>query len=131
MKTKPTKTCRKSLRHVRALGHFRVLKKSRATILMSDVVENDMTDTKPVPLWKKGDVVNIFQLSGPKGLELEGRATVVRALGGWNEHYMVRFHRKDGKIEREAYERFIDREGQADAAAYIVKFNKRIDFKTA
>lgn len=96
-----------------------------------DNVENDMTDTKPVPLWKKGDVVNIFQLSGHKGLELEGRATVVKALGGWNEHYMVRFHRKDGKIEREAYERFIDRDGQTDAAAYIAVFNKRIGFEAS
>ena len=96
-----------------------------------DNVEMKMTDTKPVPLWKKGDVVNIFQLSGHKGLKLEGRATVVKPLGGCNEHYMVRFHRKDGKIEREAYERFIDREGQDDAAAYIIEFNKRIGFKTA
>ena len=98
-----------------------------------------MTDTEPhyaprkqseaVPLWKKGDVVNIFQLSMAKGLELEGRAVVVKPLGGWNEHYMVRFYRKkDGKLEREAYERFIDREGQADPAAYIVEFNKRIGF---
>lgn len=85
-----------------------------------------MTDTKPVPLWKKGDDVNIFQLSMLKGLELEGRAKVVKALGGWNEHYMVRFYRKDGKLERESYERFIDRDGQADPAAYIVEFNKRI-----
>lgn len=90
-----------------------------------------MTDTKPVPLWKKGDVVNIFQLSGRKGLELEGRATVAKALGGWDEHYMVRFHRKDGQIEREAYERFIDRDGQTDAAAYIAEFNKRIGFKAS
>lgn len=87
-----------------------------------------MTDTKPVPLWKKGDVVNIFQLSMAKGLELEGRAKVVKPLGGWNEHYMVRFYRKDGKLERESYERFIDREGQTDPSAYIVEFNKRIGY---
>ena len=84
--------------------------------------------TKPIPLWKKGDVVNIFQLSMSTGLILEGRATVVKALGGWNEHYMVRFHRKDGKLARESYERFIGRDGQNDPAAYIVEFNKRIGY---
>ena len=88
-----------------------------------------MSETTPVPLWKKGDVVNIFQLSMAKGLELEGRALVVKPLGGYNEHYMVRFYRKkDGKLGREAYERFIDREGQTDPATYIIEFNKRIGF---
>lgn len=93
-----------------------------------DIVENDMTDTKAVPLWKKGDVVNIFQISMSKGLMLEGRATVSKVIGGWDEHYMVRFHGKDGKPQREAYERFIDRDGQVDAGAYIAEFNKKIGY---
>lgn len=83
------------------------------------------------PLWKRGDVVNIFQLSYSAGLTLEGRATVVKPLARSNEHYMVRFHRKDGTVEQEAYERFIDREGQTDPAAYIVEFNKKCGIKTA
>ncbi len=88
-----------------------------------------MTDGKPVPLWKRSDEVNIFQLSMSTGLVLEGRAKVVKALGGWDEHYMVQFYRKkDGKLEREAYERFIDREGQNDPAAYIAEFNKKIGY---
>jgi len=77
------------------------------------------------PLWKKGDVVTIYQMS-PKGLIVEGRATVEKPLDASMEHYMVRFHRKDGKLEREAYERFIDRDGQGDSATYIVEFNKRL-----
>lgn len=94
-----------------------------------NIVENDMADTKPVPLWKKGDVVNVFQCSMSKGLELEGRATIIKALGGWDEHYMVRFHGKNGKPSLgEEYERFIDRDGQADAAAYVAEFNKRIGY---
>lgn len=81
------------------------------------------------PLWKNGDVVNIFQMSSSKGLLLEGRATVVKPTGdGGDEHYMVCFHGKDGKPERESYERFIDRDGQDDAAAYIREFSKRIGF---
>jgi hypothetical protein len=78
------------------------------------------------PLWKKGDVVTIYQLSHSKGLTVEGKATVVKPLGGSNEHYMVRFHRKDGKIEREAYERFIDREGQeGNEQDFIKAFNAK------
>lgn len=80
------------------------------------------------PLWKKDDVVTIYQMHPSKGLLVEGRATVVKPLDASMEHYMVRFHRKDGKLEREAYERFIDREGQADSAAYIKQFNERIGY---
>jgi hypothetical protein len=82
------------------------------------------------PLWKNGDVVNIYQMSVSKGLLLEGRATVVRPFGdGSDEHYMVRFYRKDGKLEGEPYERFIDRDGQAgDPQDYIKAFNARIGY---
>jgi hypothetical protein len=80
------------------------------------------------PLWKKGDVVTIYQLSMAKGLMVEGKATVLKPLGGdsGHEHYMVRFHSKNGKIEGEAYERFIDRDGQiGDPQDYIKAFNKK------
>jgi len=96
-----------------------------------DNVERDMTDTKPVPLWNKGDDVNVFQCSFSKGLLFEGRAKIVKAFGGWDEHYMVRFYnKKTGKLEREAYERFIDRDGQANPDAYVIEFNKRIGYVT-
>lgn len=80
-------------------------------------------------LFKAGDVVNIFQLSGGKGLILEGRATVAKPIGNpQDEHYMVRFHRKNGEMEIGSYERFIDREGQTDPEAYIKAFNKKIGY---
>lgn len=68
----------------------------------------------------------LFQCSFNKGLIFEGRAKIVKAFGGWDEHYMVRFYnKKTGKLDREAYERFIDRDGQKDPDAYITEFNKR------
>lgn len=84
-------------------------------------------------LLKKGDAVNIFQMSMSKGLLFEGRATVLKPVGdGSDEHYMVRFHGKDGKPARgEDYERFIDRDGQGDPDQYIREFNKRIGYKAA
>lgn len=79
-------------------------------------------------LFKKGDVVNIFQISG-KGLILEGRATVMKPIGNpQDEHYMVRFHRKSGGLESSSYERLIDRDGQENVEAYITEFNKRIGY---
>lgn len=85
------------------------------------------------PLWKKGDVVTIYQLTFGKGLMVEGKAIVVKPLDSSMEHYMVRFYRKkDGKLEREAYERFIDREGQGcDPQTYITAFNKKIGVQAA
>jgi hypothetical protein len=81
------------------------------------------------PLWKKGDVVTIYQLSMAKGLMVEGKATVLKSLGGdgGHEHYMVRFHGKNGKPSLgEEYERFIDRDGQTgDPQDYIKVFNKK------
>lgn len=81
---------------------------------------------KREPMWKKGDVVNIYQLSHSKGLIFEGRATVAKTLDAAMDHYMVRFHKKDGTVARETYERFIDREGQGDPSDYIEQFNKRL-----
>jgi hypothetical protein len=82
-------------------------------------------------LFKKGDEVNIFQMSVSEGLLFEGRATVLKYIGSpgdpWDEHYMVRFHGRDGKPSLgEEYERFIDREGQGDPNEYVRTFNKRI-----
>ena len=84
-------------------------------------------------LFKKGDAVNIFQMSVSKGLLFEGRATVLKPFGdGSDEHYMVRFHGKDGKPALgEEYERFIDRDGQGDPQQYIREFNRRIGYKAA
>lgn len=79
-------------------------------------------------LFKKGDVVNIFQMSHNKGLLFEGKATVLKPTGSaGDELYKVRFHGRDGKPSLgDEYERFIDREGQADPLAYVRAFNKRI-----
>lgn len=80
-------------------------------------------------LFKKGDVVNIFQMSASKGLMIEGRATVAKPIGNpQDEHYMVRFHRKNGELESGSYERFIDRDGQSDPQSYIAEFNKKIGY---
>jgi hypothetical protein len=85
-------------------------------------------------LFKKGAVVNIFQMSFNDGLLFEGKATVVKPVGsGSDEHYMVRFHTDIGKYNgpTPTYERFIDREGQADPDAYIKAFNKKLGIKAA
>lgn len=85
-----------------------------------------------MPLFKKGDVVTIFQMSPSKGLLVEGKATIVRPLSPSDEHYMVRFFDKSGRPEPgEGYERFIDREGQDNPQAYIKAFNKRIGYAAA
>lgn len=79
-------------------------------------------------LHKKGDVVNVFQMSAHKGLLFEGRATILKPTDEpGEERYLVRFHGRDGKPSLgEEYERWIDREGQDDPQAYIKAFNKRI-----
>lgn len=85
-------------------------------------------------LFKRGDTVNIFQMSVSKGLLFEGRALVVRACGhgdGFDEHYMVEFEKDIPRYPSghcPTYERFIDRDGQEDAQAYIKAFNKRIGY---
>jgi hypothetical protein len=79
-------------------------------------------------LCKKGDEVNVFQMSAREGLVFEGRATVLKPIGSvGDERYLVRFHGPDGKPSLgEEYERFVDREGQDDPQAYIKMFNKRL-----
>ena len=85
-----------------------------------------------MPLFKRGDVVNIFQMSVNRGLLFEGKATVRRYNGSpgdpWDEHYWVSFH-EDGKPTRDQYQRFIDREGQGDPQQYVEDFNKRIGYR--
>jgi hypothetical protein len=80
-------------------------------------------------LFKKGDVVTVFQMHPAKGLLVEGKATIMKPLSRSDEHYMVRFHGRDGKPSLgEEYERFIDRDGQTDPEAYIKAFNKKIGY---
>ena len=82
------------------------------------------------PLFKKGDVVTIFQMDGRNGLIIEGKATVLKSLGPDNwpeEYYKVRFHGPGGKPALgEEYDRFIDRDGQADPDQYVADFNRRL-----
>jgi hypothetical protein len=82
------------------------------------------------PLFKKGDVVTVFQMDVRKGLLIEGRATVLKPLSAndWpDEYYHVRFHGKNGKPSLgEEYDRFIDRDGQTDPDQYVCDFNRRL-----
>lgn len=77
--------------------------------------------------FKKGDVVTVFQCSPARGLEIEGKATVLKAHKNVDEHYLVRFHGKNGKPSLgEEYDRFVDRDGQADPQTYVREFNARV-----
>ncbi len=80
-------------------------------------------------LHKKGDVVNVFQMSVGKGLLFEGKATILKPTDKpGEERYLVRFHGRDGKPQLgEEYERWIDRNGQSDPDAYIRETNKRLN----
>jgi hypothetical protein len=83
-------------------------------------------------LHKRGDTVNVFQMSLSKGLIFEGRATILKALDpdGMDEYYHVRFHGKDGKPQLgEEYDRFIDRQGQGDPDAYVKEINKKLNVR--
>jgi hypothetical protein len=82
------------------------------------------------PLHKIGDVVTIFQMDPRKGLFIEGRATILKPLSvnDWpDEYYHVRFHGKNGKPSLgEEYDRFVDRDGQANPQKYMHEFNRRL-----
>jgi hypothetical protein len=82
------------------------------------------------PLFKKGDVVTVFQMHPREGLLIEGRATVLKSLSAddWpDEHYRVRFHDKKGTpMLGEEYDRFVDREGQANPTKYVRDTNRRL-----
>jgi hypothetical protein len=69
-----------------------------------------------------GEYVNVFQMHPSKGLQLEGRAAIVGKVDDVDEQYVVRFENE----QDETYERFVDRDGQADSTAYIREFNKKI-----
>lgn len=69
-----------------------------------------------------GEKVAIFQMSPAKGLMFEGWATIVELVDDVDEQFVVRFENEPD----ETYERFVDREGQEDPAAYIREFNKKI-----
>lgn len=73
--------------------------------------------------FKAGDRVTIFQMNPSRGLEIEGKATVVCRNRGVDEHYLVHF---DTDEAGDDYERFIDREGQTNPEQYRAEFNKRI-----
>jgi len=80
-------------------------------------------------LHKKGDTVNIFQMSASKGLLFEGKAVVLKVLDAADEYYRVRFIGKDGKPALgEEYDRFVDRDGQGNPDQYIAEFNKKIGY---
>ena len=79
--------------------------------------------------FKAGDVVTVFQMHTRKGLEIEGKATVLKRIGDVDEQYFVRFHGKDGKpAPGDEYERFVDTWGQDDPAKYVREFNKKIGY---
>lgn len=69
-----------------------------------------------------GEKVAVFQMSPAKGLMFEGWATIVELIEDVDEQYEVRFENEPD----ETYERFVDREGQEDPAAYRAEFNKKI-----
>jgi len=87
-------------------------------------------EMKMKALHKKGDTVNIFQMSVSKGLIFEGKAVVLKVLdpNGMDEYYHVRFLGRDGKPALgEEYDRFVDRQGQGDPDQYVKDMNKKLN----
>lgn len=81
-------------------------------------------------LYKKGDTVNIFQMSVSKGLIFEGRAVVLKVIDpdGMDEYYHVRFLGPSGEpLRGEEYDRFVDRAGQGDPDQYVRDINKKLN----
>ena len=80
--------------------------------------------------FKVGDVVTIFQMHPKRGLEIEGKATVVRRVADVEEQYVVVFHKvRAGEERGERYERFVDTWGQDDPDKYVRDFNRKIGKK--
>lgn len=80
--------------------------------------------------FKAGDIVTIFQSHPSKGLEIEGKATVVSRVADVDEQYVVVFHRvRAGENHGERYERFVDTWGQENPEKYAADWNKK--FKAA
>jgi hypothetical protein len=83
----------------------------------------------PVHAFNLGDVVTVFQMSPAHGLMIEGTATIVE-LADADEYYEVRFRSDVADYsdikDCPTYQRFIDRDGQADPEAYRRTFNRKI-----
>lgn len=77
--------------------------------------------------FKVGDTVTVFQMHPRRGLEIEGKARVVRRVADVDEQYIVVFHRvRAGENYGERYERFVDTWGQDNPEKYVREFNKKI-----
>lgn len=75
-----------------------------------------------------GDIVTVFQMHPSKGLLVEGSAAIVDKVEDVDEQYVVRFR---GDADDDTYERFVDREGQANPQRYIKWFNDKLGLKVA
>lgn len=76
--------------------------------------------------FKRDDIVCVFQMSPSRGLLYEGKAVVRKIVPDIDEQYEVTFITEPD----ETYERFVDAEpmAQANPAAYVQQFNKRIGY---
>lgn len=72
--------------------------------------------------FKTDDIVTVFQMSPSKGLFIEGKAVIRSQVDDVDEQYNVTFISEP----LETYERFVDRQGQANPKKYVEDFNKRI-----
>lgn len=78
--------------------------------------------------FKAGNVVTIFQMHPRRGLEIEGKATIVKRVVGVDEQYVVTFHKiRIGENPGEQYERFVDTWGQDNPEKYVKDWNKRME----
>ncbi len=72
-----------------------------------------------LPVFKKGDKVNIINSTMSGTFFLEGRATIVRAVPGVDCQYVVRFD-----SDKQTVERFVDPAAQdSRVGAYIERLN--------
>jgi hypothetical protein len=109
-------------------GFLETTKSADPTCYNAPSIKQRRLDMPSVHSFKKGDVVTIFQMNPSKGLLIEGKAVIARPVADVDESYMVRFYGRNGKVEREQYQRFVDRGGQTDPAAYIREFNIKIGY---
>ena len=72
--------------------------------------------------FKADDIVTVFQMSPSKGLFIEGKAVIRSRVDDVDEQYNVTFTSEPGEV----YERFVDRQGQANPTKYVADFNRRI-----
>lgn len=76
-------------------------------------------------IFKRDDIVTIFQMHPTYGLEIEDKAVIRKVVEDVDEQYEVTFINEPG----ETYERFVDRQGQGNPTKYAQDFNARLDFK--